>query len=136
MHNDDRHSTHLLLSPGHSRTERSCCYSTISDLPYNGQEMCCGIQQPSSEYGNPRFSTTRCPALYRLSHSRRGPLVGLYDSSGYGSLICCDKELHVLEYNVPWEIVKPVLACGNADSFVYALNPQPYPVQGFIGEIG
>jgi hypothetical protein len=25
----------------------------------------------------------------------------------------------------PMEIVKPVLACGNADSFVYGLNPQP-----------
>ena len=67
---------------------------------YGGPEMRCGIQQPSSQrgYGNPGFSTSRSPALYRLSHSRRGPLVGLYDSGGDGTLICCNKGL---EYNVP-----------------------------------
>src|ERR1700691_4767994 len=103
MHCDDRHSTHLLLGPGHSRTERSCCYGTISAPPYDRQEMCCDIPQPSSErrYGNPGVSSTRSPALFRLPHSCGGLLVSLDDSSGHGSLIYCDNKLHVLEYNIP-----------------------------------
>ena len=100
MHRYDQHSTHLLPSPGHSRIERSGCYSAISALPYGGQEMHCSIQQPSSQrgYGKPEFSRSRSPELYRLSPSRGSTSVGLYDSNGAGRKYC-DKKL--LEYNAP-----------------------------------
>ena len=83
MHHDVRHSTHLLRSPRHSRIERSGSYRAISGLHHTGQEMHCSIEQLSSQrgYGEPRFSTSRSPALCLLSPFRQNPLGELYSST-------------------------------------------------------